>query len=374
MRIVLMSFLCGRHCWRAPMCCCRYACRTYGLLACCSLCGGERATLIKKCLTVLGLLIATDLEKKEKKEGKSYLASMAVHHFLGLIFLLTTPAVAFEITSFCRKYSPPSDSPTSSFSSIVAACDGRFPIQPTQNPLIPWIWDAVYDRVREQLDITMVVRDGCSFNRTRWHELVEMFPQFAPKLANGDESKLLVRWFKDESVPVEERKPFDRHSFVRNQLFCEFFDFHNLDSQSTNSSILLEEPILTTKSLPVAGNPAFSIVSTLQVRCPLPKDRVFPVTSTAENGQPRQFINGFRLRHPKLSASSSDLLKQPVIPFCDNANPRSSLNQVTLSEQLPTTVSEQTTSSQYSLSVCSASSRIINDSGWNGLNIIAYSI
>lgn len=71
----------------------------------------------------------------------------------------------------------------------------------------------------------MVVRDGCSFNRTRWHELVDMFPQFAPKLANGDESKLLVRWFKDESVPVEDRKPFDRHSFVRNQFFVNSLSF-----------------------------------------------------------------------------------------------------------------------------------------------------
>lgn len=228
----------------------------------------------------------------------------------------TVTSTLFGLSAFCIDYHRHSllrNRESLMLNSSSTAYSARYPTSPSQNPLIPWVWDAVYDGKREQLDVTVMVRDACHFNRTRWHEILSLFPQIAPKMAYGDESQIILRWFKDDCVSESERKPADGATFGSGdvRLVCEYFQYHDYEERDT---VEWTQPVYVSESLPIVGNPALYSMSTIQVRCPLPSERLRD--SETESERVRVRVRGFRLRHPHLSSSSTDFVNQPVLPFC----------------------------------------------------------
>mmetsp|Transcript_30717 Transcript_30717/g.44063 ORF Transcript_30717/g.44063 Transcript_30717/m.44063 type:complete len:483 (-) Transcript_30717:508-1956(-) len=148
----------------------------------------------------------------------------------------------------------------SSFCNPISLLSGNlFPLNPPEYHL-PWVWDAVYDPIGNYIEIVTVSRQACNFNHKAWHRIVELYPQYASQLGGGAESNILV--------PVESESTFD---FVGNRnpkegilgkcLQCVFFNESHFQVASHPSQ-------------PLRGDPFFSSLSTIQVRCPPPAEGI----------------------------------------------------------------------------------------------------
>jgi hypothetical protein len=127
----------------------------------------------------------------------------------------------------------------------------NFPI-PFPESHIPWVWDAVYDPVKEIVELTTISNSPCRFRHDQWMELLHMFPDNRDQLAYGKSSNILVP--ADAYVTVN-----DETYIIHSILTCEYLDYNH-------------KIVSSTKSWRVRGIVPFASLGTLQIRCPTPKD------------------------------------------------------------------------------------------------------
>lgn len=119
---------------------------------------------------------------------------------------------------------------------------------------IPWVWDAVYDASTSYVDVTTLPQLACEFNKTMWHRMVLLHPEYAHQLSDGAHSNILV------DIKVGKNKFDYVKSMVGAQLTCVFHQ----------KSVIVHR----TLSLPVNFKSAFAGMSTTQIHCPVPKPGV----------------------------------------------------------------------------------------------------
>jgi hypothetical protein len=82
--------------------------------------------------------------------------------------------------------------------------NSHFPLPPPERH-IPWIWDAVLIPKQQIVELTMISRNACRFNKTTWKTIVNRYPQIANQLGEG----------KDENIYVDVDPSFDYARFNR---------------------------------------------------------------------------------------------------------------------------------------------------------------
>lgn len=127
---------------------------------------------------------------------------------------------------------------------------------PTDTPEIhlPWIWDAVFDSARGYVELTTMNRSPCRFDKELWKELVILFPDYSHQLGFGKDSNILV--------PVDYNMTSSEEShLVGSTIRCEFL---------MNSKLQF-----TAMSYKIRGHVTYSSLGTLQIRCPVIKQKFF---------------------------------------------------------------------------------------------------
>ena len=179
-----------------------------------------------------------------------------------LRFVLCLPVFPF----FCQSHS---------FCRLEKKIDPQllFPLPRPENILIPWVWDATFDDILSRVEITIVPRKLCSFNESRWHRVVELFPHYSKAhFASGNQSNILVPFthtldfylnvtHKKSNTTVEKKvhqKNFFKH-MIGERFICVYFAVGRVLQ------------LAATQSFEIQGSTAFMSMSVFQVICPVPK-------------------------------------------------------------------------------------------------------
>ena len=127
---------------------------------------------------------------------------------------------------------------------------------PLENPErhIPWVWDSYYNADKNIVEIVSMPRQACHFNTSTWQRFANQFPQYAPQLGDGLFSNVLL---SIDSLKVYDYTGFTnpREGLLGKTLNCSFY----------NDGVLL----VKVASLPVNGQPYFSALGSIQIRCPV---------------------------------------------------------------------------------------------------------
>ena len=179
---------------------------------------------------------------------------MNVVYSLLLCFLLTWQLLAIDEelskSSFCH---------SSSFVNDVS-----FPL-PSSSPNLPWIWDTYYNKVTGFVEITVVSRKSCVFNRAKWKEACSMFPVYRNHLGDCNDNNILIN-VPDTTTPgLKEDQLFDEtegsqplEQLFGGQMLCVY----------TNNG----RPVYQMLSQLVKGRKNW--LWTFQMRCPEPQEIV----------------------------------------------------------------------------------------------------
>ena len=85
----------------------------------------------------------------------------------------------FVVLCVCFIKTAPASLNHSAFCSF-AQQQQQFPLHLPQNSSkVPWVWDAVYDPVRNEVRIVTVTINSCHFDKNKWNMLVQSFPQYS---------------------------------------------------------------------------------------------------------------------------------------------------------------------------------------------------
>ena len=111
-----------------------------------------------------------------------------------------------------------------------------------------WPWDAIHDDKKGTVEVTIIQRRACKFNRTIWQQLNTSFPHQSKYIAYGKESNILVDANSTRLAPLE-------------VVTCYFY-------RNGNST-----PIAQTKSEEIRGMLHYIRIGTTQITCPSPRQK-----------------------------------------------------------------------------------------------------
>jgi hypothetical protein len=101
----------------------------------------------------------------------------------GKLFLL----IIFFIESGCQSISHIHGG----FCDLNHQSNQHFPLPPPERH-IPWIWDAVMIPKEKIVELTMISRNACKFNKTAWRIIIQRHPQISDQIGGGQEENIYV--------------------------------------------------------------------------------------------------------------------------------------------------------------------------------------
>ena len=114
-----------------------------------------------------------------------------------------------------------------------------------ETPYLPWVWDAVFDPINREISVYAMSPQVCSFNKTYWLELVDMFPMFKHQLADGLESNINIPHDAKNIYSHQIKKRLDEPD-LRGRLLCEFYsintDGNRNQTYTVNAGVFLNHP------------------------------------------------------------------------------------------------------------------------------------
>lgn len=193
-----------------------------------------------------------------------------------------------------------------------------FPLDTPSSILKLWPWDAVHNIEKGTVEVTVIQRRACRFNQTKWHLLVDKFPQFSKLLAHGKEENILADSNETNLAKLE-------------VVICRFY----VNGTST--------PVAQTKAEPVLGKYHFLRGGTTQIICPIPQmnyDTMRLVRlGRIEDGVESEY-SSLTSNHEKVKVASD------AFPVCRPASLRKGLTEIEFEER-----------KKGRLSVCTATGR-----------------
>mmetsp|Transcript_16143 Transcript_16143/g.27267 ORF Transcript_16143/g.27267 Transcript_16143/m.27267 type:complete len:261 (+) Transcript_16143:251-1033(+) len=217
---------------------------------------------------------------------------------------------------------------------------GNYP-QPCPEKHLPWVWDAVYNSRSSLVELNVVFRRACYFNRTRWMQVIEQFPNYRRNLSDGSIANILI--------DAEDAQPLQYISgLIGNTVTCVFFS-----NKST----------ARTQSLPITVPTHYISRASTLIGCPMPHDatgtRLWHSVSVERN-----LHNPSLLQQDTLSKNST--LPYPIsFPVHDhtqaqrneNLSPPQLYSQSSGDQQLQLQQYHQSHYDSYELAVCTATAR-----------------
>ena len=197
-----------------------------------------------------------------------------------------------------------------------------FPLDAPSSLLKLWPWDAVHHIDKGTVEITVIQRKSCKFNRKKWHMLVERFPHFSKFLADGKDKNVLAD-FNETKIALRE------------VVICSFY----VNGNST--------PVAHTKSEVILGIRQFLQEGTTQIVCPTPQMRfdTMKLSRLSRADEPSAVTDKFE---SSLSISNHEVPKvaSDAFPVCRPASLREGLTKKELEKR-----------KKGRLSVCTATGR-----------------
>ena len=142
--------------------------------------------------------------------------------------------------------------------------DVSFPLS-SPSPSLPWIWDSYYNKVSGFVEITVVSRKSCAFNRAKWKEACSMFPLYRNQMGDCNDNNILIN-VPDATTPgLKEDQLFDETEY--SQPLEQLFGGQMLCVYTRN-----DIPVYQMLSQLVKGRKNW--LWTLQIRCPEPQEIV----------------------------------------------------------------------------------------------------
>mmetsp|Transcript_24260 Transcript_24260/g.23315 ORF Transcript_24260/g.23315 Transcript_24260/m.23315 type:complete len:568 (+) Transcript_24260:830-2533(+) len=218
----------------------------------------------------------------------------------------------------------------------------NFPTDVPSDSFTPWVWDAVYDGERNTVEITIIPRSACSFNKSLWQRAVYVNPDYKHLLADGllsnilvpeDENRLVLFTNLTKNMPKRQRNYVARslaesHVMLHETLLCKFYRFGKV--------------IYTSISERINGKVPNMRHGTVQVVCPSLQRVKFDGISLLRN---------FTLLKPAydgLGVLFQSIKETDIFIPCSTS-------------QLQIGIEMESKSKPYKISLCTASSRILEN-------------
>ena len=204
----------------------------------------------------------------------------------------------------------------------VRADSNFFPLDAPSSLLKLWPWDAIHHVEKNTVEITVIQRKSCRFNRKKWHMLVERFPHFSKFLAGGKDKNVLAN-FNETKIAMRE------------VVICSFYVIGN------------STPVAHTKSEVILGIRQFLQEGTTQIVCPTPQMRfdTMRLSRLSRTDEPDAATGSFE---KSLSIPNNEVPKvaSDAFPVCRPASLRKGLTKKELEKR-----------KKGRLSVCTATGR-----------------
>jgi hypothetical protein len=203
----------------------------------------------------------------------------------------------------------------------------HFPLSPPERH-IPWIWDAILLPKDKIVELTMISRNACKFNKTAWRTIIRRYPQISDQVGGGQEENIYV--------PTDSSFDYVRfNSNLRGELgkglqlnycLCVYFR-DNIEVERIRSKRIDDVEIAE--------------LSSIQIRCPLPPPSVSWNTMRVE-----RFLSD--LPEERNLPNSSKTFS--VCHLKDNPDPK-------IHRSFPQNTSSLSSATEYDLTLCTATSR-----------------
>eukprot|EP01038_Epipyxis_sp_PR26KG_P016571 gene16571-22622_t len=141
--------------------------------------------------------------------------------------------------------------------------------------LIPWIWDAVYDPIQQNIELIAISPRSCTFNNTQWKRVYNLFPQYGYQLAYGKEENIFINpnmldskyedifglgtISSDKKYKKYQYNNQNRNSIIGTYVTCIFLDQQNNEVFRTFSKLITAHRLWTP-------------ISTVHINCPVITD------------------------------------------------------------------------------------------------------
>eukprot|EP01041_Mallomonas_annulata_P002579 gene2579-5041_t len=266
-------------------------------------------------------------------QAHDFLSQISMLNFLLSIILIVGLLETSGQEAFCRKENN-ENVPRS-----------RFPLEPPQRH-IPWIWDAVLSHDGSYVEATAISRNACKFNVTRWKRISNKYPQYTEQFGGGLDSSILVPFDINYDYARGTRTNpglMDKH------VVCAFIKNGEVVSRITSRRIEDEDS---------------AEMSTMQIRCPVPYkkewthlrlerkltqgDYIDRVRQNYTDMFPVCRMKSYHNNNNNIAATTDFANKSPYPPF-----------QASRDHKLP--LGKHTATGQYSLAVCTATSRSVRE-------------
>jgi hypothetical protein len=121
---------------------------------------------------------------------------------------------------------------------------------------IPWVWDAIYDPLRKLVEVTVVSRRSCEFDKKTWLKFITLYPMFKNQLGDGLQSNILIDSI-DKNIFDFIGTKNSQQGIMGKRVLCVYYD---------DDGNIIDKRF----SLIIRGKANWISISTLLIKCPAP--------------------------------------------------------------------------------------------------------